>query len=535
MRSGPWAPLDVPIFRAIWMASLASNVGTWMQNVAAAWLMALLTPSPLLVALVQTAQSLPVFLLGLPAGALADIVDRRRVLVVTQTWMLVAAAALGVLTMAGLANAWVVLALTFVLGLGSAVNGPAWQATVPELVGRPMLPAAVALNSAGFNAARAVGPALAGVVVAAVGAGAAFLLNAVSFAGVVVVLARWKKPIERSVLPGERILSATRAALRYVRFEPALQTVLWRSGTFVFSASALWALLPVVARDRLSTGAIGYGILLGAMGAGAVIGAVLLPRFRAGAPADRIVSVSTLAFAAATLGVAWTPGVASSAMVLAVAGASWSAGMSSFNLATQQAVPDWIRARAMAAYLLVFQSSMAAGSFAFGLVAEHFGLRMALVSGAAGIGLASAVWGRRSLAHGERRDLTPSRHWHLPAASDRIDELHGPVLVTVEYEISPPDVAAFLAAMEHVGRTRRRDGASAWGLFQDADAESRFVETFVVETWGEHMRQHERATMYDRDLEQQAYRFHAATTPPVVRHLVLASPHRHEPPDRLPE
>lgn len=535
--SGPWAPLHVPVFRAIWLASLTSNIGTWMQNVAAAWLMALLTPSPLLIALVLTAQSLPVFLLGLPAGALADIVDRRRVLVVTQTWMMAAAATLGVLALAGHANAWVLLGLTFVLGLGAAVNGPAWQATVPELVERPMLPAAVALNSAGFNAARAVGPALAGLVVASAGAGVAFLLNAVSFAGVVVVLARWKKPLERSVLPGERIASAMRAALRYVRFEPALQTVLWRSGSFVFSSSALWALLAVVARDRLATDALGYGILVGAMGAGAVGGAVCLPRLRALASADRIVTISTLVFAAVTFGVGWTPGVASSALLLLGAGAAWSAEMSTFNLAAQQAVPDWVRARAMAAYLLVFQSAMAAGSFAFGLVAEHVGLRAALAAGAAGMVVAALSWRGPRLARDEQRDLSPSRHRPLPPASDRIHALDGPVLVTVEYAIDPAAAPAFIAAMDHVGRTRRRDGASGWGVFQDAADPRRFVETFLVESWGEHLRQHERATMDDRDLEDEARRFHVGPEPPVIQHLVLAAPHRIEsprvPPDEL--
>ena len=259
----PWSPLQQPVFRALWIASVVSNVGTWMQNVGAAWLMTLLTPSPMVVALVQAATSLPVFLVALPAGALADVVDRRRLLLLTQGWMLLAAAALGVATLLGAMTPMILLGLTFALGLGAAMNGPAWQAIVPELVPPAELQEAVALNGAGFNVARAVGPALGGVIVAAAGPGAVFLLNAASFVVVLFVIYRWQRESRVGRLPPEHVMGAIRAGIRYVRHAPPLQVVLVRSGAFILCGAALWALLPLVARDQLGLDAVGYGMLLG--------------------------------------------------------------------------------------------------------------------------------------------------------------------------------------------------------------------------------------------------------------------------------
>ena len=278
--ASPWSPLRRSVFRAIWLASVASNAGTWMQSVGAAWLMTSLTASPLLVALMQTATSLPILLVGLPAGTLADIVDRRKLLLATETWMLLAALTLGVLTLADLTSVWTLLLFTFLLGLGAALDAPAWQAVMPELVEREELPQAVALHATGFNVSRAIGPAIGGLVVAAAGPAAVFLLNAVSFLGVLVVLFRWRRPRVTSDAPPEDMLGATAAGLRYVRHAPALQAVLVRMAVFILGASALWALLPLVVRQELGLGASGYGIVLGSLGFGAVGCALLLPRLR---------------------------------------------------------------------------------------------------------------------------------------------------------------------------------------------------------------------------------------------------------------
>jgi len=272
-RASAWAPLAEPAFRALWIAALASNVGYWMQNVGAVWLMTRLSSSAVLVALVQTATSLPVMLVGLPAGALADVVDRRRLLLVTQTWMLASAAALALLTLAGLATPWLVLAFTFLLGLGNAVNAPAWQAVIPELVGPEQTSAAVALNSVQFNIGRALGPALGGLLVAVAGPEAVFALNALSFLGVIFVLWRWRRPEQDVIGGGERVLGAIGSGLRYLRHAPPLRAVLYRTSLFILPASALWALLPLVATRELGLGATGYGVLLGGLGAGSIGGA----------------------------------------------------------------------------------------------------------------------------------------------------------------------------------------------------------------------------------------------------------------------
>jgi MFS family permease len=364
--ASPWSPLSQAVFRALWIAAVASNIGTWMQSVGAAWLMTSLTPSPLLVALMQTATSLPVFLVGLPAGTLADVVDRRKLLLVTQAWMLLVALILGVITWVGLVSAWALLALTFLLGLGAALSGPAWQAIIPDLVEREEIAPAVALDAMGINVARAVGPAIGGFVVAAAGSGAVFLLNAVSFLGILVVIYRWRRTHTPSDAPPEDMLGATAAGLRYVRHAPALQTVLVRIGVFSLGASALWALLPAVARHDLSLDATGYGIILGSLGLGAVGGALLLPRLRRTLSVDALTAAATLVFALATLAFAYLRLVPVLVVSMMAGGVAWIAMMSSLTAAAQTASPAWVRARALGIYLLVFQGLMAAGSFAWG-------------------------------------------------------------------------------------------------------------------------------------------------------------------------
>ena len=302
MSASAWSPLRHPVFRALWVVTIISNVGTWMQNVAAAWLMTSLSQSSVMVALVQTATSLPVFFLALPAGALADVVDRRRLLLLTQSWMLLMAMMLGALTLLNLTTPWTLLLLTFSLGIGAATNAPAWQSCMPELVPREDLPGAVALGSVGFNIARAVGPALGGLVIAAAGPGGAFVLNAISFVGVLAVLYRWQHTREQNALPAERFVGAIRAGLRYARHAPELQAVLVRAGAFILCGAALWALLPLRSKNELGYGATGYGALLGCLGAGALIGAGVLPALRSRLANDAMISCTSLLFGVANLG-----------------------------------------------------------------------------------------------------------------------------------------------------------------------------------------------------------------------------------------
>jgi MFS family permease len=373
-----WSPLKHRLFRAMWIASVASNIGTWMHTVGASWLMTTLAPSPLLVALVQTATTLPVFLLGLPAGVMADLVDRKKLLIFTQTWMTAVAALLGVLAMVGGVGPWWLLTLTFALGIGSAMNGPAWAAAIPELVPREEMPAAVALNSVGFNIARAVGPALGGIVMAVLGAGAVFIANAISFLGVIVVLWKWKEKPPAVREPGTRFRDAMREGLVYVRGTRAFHAVLLRAGMFSIGGSALWAMLPVVARDQMKSTSLGYGILLGCLGAGSVIGAAALAPMRARFSADQIVPVGVILFALATLALAAVRTLTFAVPAMLMGGAAWMTAMSTFNVCAQTTPPQWMRARALAFYLLVFQGSLAVGSSVWGEIARRAGVRASL-------------------------------------------------------------------------------------------------------------------------------------------------------------
>lgn len=515
-----WTPLRQPLFRALWIAAVASNVGTWMQDVGSTWLMTSLSRSPLTVALMQTASSLPFFLLALPAGALADVVDRRRLLLLAQGWMLAAAAVMGALTLAHVMTPGWLLALTFTLGLGSAMNGPAWQAITPDLVSREELASAVALGGVGFNLARAVGPALGGLVVAAGGPGAVFLLNAASFLGVMAVLYAWKRAPEESVLPAERVLGAMRAGTRYVRHSPLLRAVLVRAAVFILFGSAMWALLPLVARVEMRLSALGYGALLGCLGLGAVLGASVLPNVRQRFGVDLTVAGATvlMALVSATLATLRTFGPLCALMVLA--GIAWMAVMSSMNVAAQTVVPGWVRARALALYLLAAQGGMALGGAVWGVIATHAGIDKAMLAAAGGLVVGLAVIPRFRLAGGDEHDLTPSMHWPAPVVAEDLQPDAGPVLVTVEYCVDPARAAEFARAMQAVRRLRRRDGAHRWGLYHDLADPRRQVETFVVESWLEHLRQHERVTVADREVEQRARAFHLGPEPPAVTHLL---------------
>jgi len=374
-RAGsPWAPLGESLFRSLWIASVVSYTGTWMQNVGAGWLMTQMTMNPFMVGLVQAAGALPVFLVILPAGALADMVDRRRFLLVTQGWMVLASATLGILTLTSCVGPWVLLLFTFLLGLGSVMNDPAWQAITPELVPREQHASAVALNSAGFNVARAVGPALGGVVVAAVGSGTTFLLNAASFFGVILFLYRWQRPTEASATP-RRVWSAIGDGFAYVRESSLAKSVLLRTGTFSVAAASMLALMPIIARPF---GARGYGVLLGCFGLGALIGAAALPRVREKLSVDGVVVVAILVFAGMTFASGRAQTFALLCVVMLVAGVAWIGILACLNVAAQTMCPSYLRARALSMYLLVLQGGMAVGATLWGAVAKQIGIANAL-------------------------------------------------------------------------------------------------------------------------------------------------------------
>ena len=515
-----WSPLRNRLFRALWLAAVASNVGTWMHNVGGEWLMTTLAPTPLVVALMQTAETAPTFLMALPAGALADIIDRRRLLLAAQGWMLLAAVALAACTLLGVTTPAVLLLLTFALGLGAAMNAPAWQAIVPELVPREELPAAVSLNSVAFNIARAVGPALGGLVVAAAGPWAVFLLNSFSFLGVILVLYRWRRERAESISPAERLAGAMRAGLRYARHAPELRNVLVRTGVFASCASALWAMLPLLARRELGLGAVGYGVLLGGLGVGAIAGAFVLPRARRRLSVNQLVVAGTLVFAGATAALAATRNYWLLWAAMACGGLAWMTAMSSFNVGAQTVVPEWVRARALALYLLLFFGSLAAGAAAWGALAERVGIHAALFAAASALVLGLAATPFYPLRADENLDLSPALHWSEPTFVEEPHPERGPVLVTVEYHIDPARAGEFARAMKELERILRRDGAARWGLFADPAQPGRYLQTFLVESWAEHMRQHARLTKEDLAVQRRVDSFHLGDAPPAATHLV---------------
>jgi MFS family permease len=512
-----WAPLrSYPVFRALWIAQFASNVGTWMQTVGAQWL--LIDQSPVLVSLVQTAAGLPVVALALPAGAWADLVDRRRLLLGAQFAMFLFAGALAVATFLGAGSPVVVLTLTFLLGCGNAVAAPAWQAIQPDLVDRPMLPQAAALNGVNMNLARAVGPAIGGVVVATAGAGWVFALNAMSFVGIAAVVSRWRAPRRADVGSRERFVEAVRAGGRYVRHALIVRRLLYRAILFIPAASAVWALLPLVAARNLGLGSGGYGLLLGMVGVGAVAGAFVIPRLRAAVGSAHLVTGAMVVTAAAIAVVASVGVPLLVGLALVPIGGSWIAVMSSLNSGLQLALPNWVRARGLAYYLVVFQGAQAVGAVIWGAVADRTSVTTALLVAAAVLAVAAVAGLRTPMPDTSRLDRTPSAHWPAPQLSLSPNADDGPVLVTVTYRVPEDDAVDFTEAMRHVGRSRRRTGALRWELFRDGSDPTRFVESYLVGTWAEHRRQHEdRLTGADRRFEEEAFRYVVGA--PEVAHL----------------
>jgi MFS family permease len=494
-----WSALRYPVFRYLWMATVVSNVGGWMYSAASGWLMMDLNANPLVVSLVQVANSLPLFVLALPAGALADMIDNRRFILALEILTTLFSALFALSVSFKLVTPSVLFLFLLLISALGALETPAWQAIVPLLVPRAALSSAVATNSLGVNISRVVGPALAGVIILSMGVAAPFWLNAVSNLGVIAVIFWWRPPARSAnALPAERLASAMRVGVRYARNNLHLRATLAQSVGFFLFASAYWALLPLLARNQLHGGPTLYGVLLGAIGASAVAGAVLLPKLKAKAKANTVVALGELGtgIALALFGVANHEWVAVLACIMA--GASWIIVLATLNVSAQAALPEWVRGRGLAAYVTVFFGTMSIGSALWGWVAERLGLAPAHYLAAAGAVAAIVLSRRWRLQTGPAADLTPSMHWPEPVLKGAVSNDAGPVLVTVEYHVAPENRAAFLAALAPIARERKRDGAYAWGVFRDTAHETRYLETFLLDSWLEHVRQHHRVTSADR-------------------------------------
>lgn len=516
-----WAPLRLPGFRAVWSALLGSQLVNWMHSVGAVAAVASVSGSATLIALVQTAVSLPAVLLALLAGAAADIVDRRRLVLFSQLGMVAATAVLAGLVFADAVSAPVVLALTFVLGSGMATTILSYQAMTQDFVGRDLLAPAVALNGVAINLARAIGPALAGLLLAAMSVGALFVIEAGVLVCIMAIVFRLaaagEQPAHR-----ERLVGAMRAGARFVRHSRQVRAVLVRAVLFSLFASALWALLPVVALGPLDVGSRGFGLLLGCVGAGAITGAVLLPPLRRRVSLDVLVALGTVQLGAGLLVLAYVREPLVVAVLLLPTGAAWLAVLSSLNTYAQRVAPAWVRGRTLAGFQLSFQGGLALGSVGWGLLAGGPGVSAALVAAAAGV-VAGGLLGLRGWPLvADDVDLSPATAWSEPAMPVEPGPAHGPVLVTLEYRVEQARAREFTETMHELERIRRRDGAYDWSLYADLEDPGRYVEAFLVNSWEEHMRQHGRATVGDLEVHERVRAVHSGAAPPVVHHLLDA-------------
>lgn len=516
---GTFAPLHHRLFAVIWVATVLGNIGTFMRDVASSWLVTEISASPASVALIQTAGTLPIFLLAIPAGVLSDILDRRRFLILIQIGLGSVSSLLALLSLTGSVTVEGLVLLTFLGGVGAALATPAWQAITPELVPRSDLKGAVALNSLGINIARSIGPALGGILLAALGAAAVYGLDVLSYFVVSIALLWWRREPDADDGLRERFGGALRAGIRYARASRDLHRILWRAVLFFAFASAVWALLPIIARQEIGGGPSFYGLMLGSVGAGAISGAVVLPRLRARLGQDRLVLAMSLVTAGATILLSLTNSGIIAIVSTFVLGIAWIAMLTTLNSTMQAILPNWIRGRGLAIYLTAFNGAMAAGSLGWGFLAQEVGTDTTLIVSGIGLVLVALVAHRSPLPGGEG-DLTPSLHWPEPAMAEPVAHDRGPVMVMVTYRVSQADRPAFLAALERLSEERWRDGAYAWGISENAADPEHVVEWFFVESWAEHLRQHKRVSKADADVQAEARRYHQGKEPPMVQHFL---------------
>jgi MFS family permease len=526
------APLRHPLFRMLWSANLVVSLGVWLQNTGAGWLMTSLAADALTVSMVQAATVLPVFLLALPAGAVADIVDRRLFILGTQAWMLLAASLLAVLTLTGHITIWNLLALTFAIGVGSAANSPAYGSVMAEAVPRNDLVQAIALNGVGFNLARAVGPAIAGVLLLFGGPALTFGLNAISYLAVIIALLTWHRRRRASALPREQLISAMRVGMRFVRYTPTMRAAMVRSAAFYGPAAAPWAMLPLIVRQQLGMGAGIYGMLLGLMGVGGVTAGLLLPQVRNHFSRGNIVVLASLTsctgMAIVALSHHWLP----AALGMLLFGLGWVGAGSVAQGAAQLASPPWVRSRALAIYQLSFNGAMILGTFFWGWLATRFGLTYAMLA-ATGTGLVLCAIGRawdidsEPAAAAHRAPTPPPPEEVAPELVSVVRQARARVLESQHYRIDPARQEAFLSVMAEVRDARGRCGAVDWQLYEDVAHPEGWLEIWSVESWTDHLREALRMGEEDRAILARAAAFHVGPPLPPMRYLAV-------PPHRLP-
>jgi MFS family permease len=518
------APFEHRTFAIFWLAALISNIGTWMNSVGASWLMTDLRTSPLLVALVQTSTTLPFFLLALPAGALADIIDRRKLLMIINVFMMLAAAVFAFIVWKNEASPLIVLSFTFLLGAGAAFMAPAWQAMIPSTVPQTNLSQAVALGSININLSRAIGPALAGILTAKYGLTSPFAANALSFIAVIVATFFWRqeRSYSASNIPPEKVWRAIRAGIRYALFSKPLQATMLHAFGFMFFANAFWGLIPLIAKHHLHGDAAFFGSLMAAIGVGGVLAGLYLPVFKRWFKVNTLVMIGSLGTAMVTgyFAVAASPWRAIAAGI--VFGICWVLVLSSVNISAQQSLPDWVRARGLAVFLMVFFGGISLGSAFWGWIANLYSVSYAMYGAALGAILFMLLTCKIKLQQGGEMDLTPSLHWPVPVVAEAVDFDQGPVMVTISYQVNQQDKQAFLKAIYQLKSVRLRNGVYRWGIFENTEKPGQFIEYFMEDTWAGHLRHHDRVPKQDKILQDRVLAFHEGDKPPIVTHYVSA-------------
>jgi len=522
-RNATLEPFEHRAFALFWWASLASSFGSMIQTVGASWLMATIAPSPNQVALVQTANALPYFFLSLFAGALADTRDRRSIMLVSQVLALLASVALAVVALVGGITPSLLLGLTFLIGCGAAIFAPAWQASIGDQVPRAQIAPAVMANAVGFNLARSVGPAIGGVIVAAIGAAAAFIVNAVSYVGIIATLLWWRPKRLPSDLPPEPLGAAMAAGLRYVSLSPHLLAILLRCALYTIPIAAVPALMPIVARDLLGGGAATFGILLGGFGVGAMLGALSSATLRHRFSSDTLLRMLSALACVAMIGIGQSRWAPASLLAHVLAGSVWTLAFANFNIAVQLSSPRWVTGRMLATYQTIAFASMALGSWWWGEFASALGLREALTTAgvASLVSLAAARW--LPIAMEQLGSLDPRARVELSPPSVEIHSASGPIVVVIEYRVPPGNAVEFAAVINEVGRIRRRDGARAWSICQDIDAIDLWIERFESPTWLDYLRWRTRPTQSDQVVRERLARLIVGEQGS-VRRLVVRPP-----------
>ncbi|HGE2255567.1 TPA: MFS transporter [Pseudomonas aeruginosa] len=503
-----WAPLRHRLFVGLWLACAIANMAIWMQTVAAAWIMTQLSASPLMVSLVQTAITLPVFLLGLPGGVLADRMDPRRLLLLTQAAMLGVSAALSLLAWHGLLQTWSLLLFTFILGGGSALGMAAWMVTLVGVIPREQMPSAVSLSGISISATRALGPALAGAMLAWWSSASVFLAISLCMIAVIAFIFLRLPPGARPEgLPPETLAGGMRSGLRYIRHSTVLSSALRQVFVFTSCASALWALLPLVAKDELHMDAGGYGLLMAFMGAGAVLAAFGLTSAYRRLSLRRLIVMGAVAFAGATLAAAVARDQWLACAMLLLAGMGWMAVNATISTVVQTYAANWVRARVASVYLLVLMGSMALGGALWGMLAQYLGVGNSLLLSASSILLGLFLTRRGEIVMGREVDFASAQQTDKLVLAEAVAHDDGPVCIELGYRVAPEDRDIFLGAVYAVGQARRRNGARNWRLYRDLEEVDHYIERFIVESWLDYLRQRERLTQSDAVQERLLLRF----------------------------